>query len=152
VPFQSNGFQPNSDGSFVPRRQPRHVVPAISMCIRIDFHVETRIEAKPVHGRLWDVSHSGACLLFPTTSPVDIGHQGHITLHHPSVGTPIHSQARILWVDRLSHAIYAGALFTEPINFNTTFLGSLMRRKAQPSTSSNLGNLRDQLHDFPGFS
>ncbi|MFQ6539199.1 PilZ domain-containing protein [Aphanothece stagnina] len=136
----------------MPRRQPRQVVPAISMSIRVDFRVETRIETKPLHGRLWDVSLSGACLLFPTTSLVEIGHEGPITMHHPSVGTPIHSQARILWVDRLTHAVYAGALFTESINFETTFLRSLMRRNGQNPAPSQLGDLRDQLHDFPGFS
>ena len=53
-------------------------MPSISMTIQIDFHVD------PISfiGRLWDVSSSGACLLFPIREPVVPGLVGTLTIQH----------------------------------------------------------------------
>jgi hypothetical protein len=106
-----------------PRREPRYIVPAISVCIEVEFQAEVR----PFMGRLWDISQSGACLLFPSRHAVATGHSGPLILNPPNIGEPIRTRAEILWVDRLRVASYAGARFLETIDFDRTFLGMLMR-------------------------
>jgi len=107
-----------------PRNEERHIVPSISMTIQIDFHVDP----VPFVGRLWDVSASGACLLFPIREPVVPGLSGSLTIHHPTFGDPIRLRASSLWVDRLESASYVGVRFLERIDFEDTFLRVLMRR------------------------
>ena len=80
-----------------PRREPRYIVPAISVCIDVEFLPEARL---PI-GRLWDVSRSGACLLFPRRHAVAVGQSGPLILKPPSIGEPIRTRAEILWVDRM---------------------------------------------------
>jgi hypothetical protein len=88
------------------------------MTIQIDFYVD------PISfiGRLWDVSSSGACLLFPIREPVVPGLVGTLTIQHPIFGDPIRLRASSLWVDRLESASYVGVRFLETVDFNTTFL------------------------------
>ncbi|MFO0103742.1 MAG: PilZ domain-containing protein, partial [Cyanobium sp.] len=59
-----------------PRREPRYIVPSISVCIEVEFLPEGR----PLLGRLWDVSPSGACLLVPWRHAVAVGHRGPLIL------------------------------------------------------------------------
>ena len=106
-----------------PRNEERHLVPSISMAIQIDFHVDP----VPFIGRLWDVSPSGACLLFPIREPVEPGQTGSLTIHHPSFGDPVRLRASSLWVDRLDSVAYVGVHFLETIDFENTFLWVLMR-------------------------
>jgi hypothetical protein len=131
----------------LPRREPRHVVPAISICIQVDFHVE----AEPFIGRLWDVSQSGACLLFPKRCPLNMGHSGRLHLHHPNIGEMITTRAELVWVDELDHVVYAGALFLEPIHFEHTFLNMLMRGRSAGTSRGPLRNLRDLPNDLLGL-
>ena len=107
-----------------PRNEERHIVPSISMTIQVDFHVDPI----PFVGRLWDVSASGACLLFPIREPVVPGLSGSLTIHHPTFGDPIRLRASSLWVDRLESSSYVGVRFLEAIDFEDTFLRVLMRR------------------------
>jgi hypothetical protein len=123
-----------------PRREPRYIVPAISVCIEVEFQAEQR----PMIGRLWDVSQSGACLLFPRRHPIAPGMSGPLILKPPNIGEPIRTRAEILWVDRLRVASYAGARFLETINFGTTFLAMLMR--GDPRANGSLSRL-DLLED-----
>ena len=90
------------------------------MAIQIDFH----IDPVPFIGRLWNVSDSGACLLFPIREPVVPG----------LVGS--------LWVDRLESASYVGVRFLETVDFNTTFLKVLMSRSGGHTPVSSFGDLR----------
>ena len=99
------------------------------MTIPIDFHVDP----VPFIGRLWDVSASGACLLFPIREPVVPG----------LVGT--------LWVDRLESASYVGVRFLETFDFNTTFLNFLMRRSGGHTPVGGFGDLRSGT-EFGSFS
>ena len=99
-------------------------MPSISMSIQTEFHVDP----VPFIGRLWDVSASVACLLFPIREPVLPGLGGTITIHHPVFGDPIRMRPRSIWVDRLESASYVGVRFFEALDFNTTFLKVLMRR------------------------
>ena len=92
--------------------------------IQVDFHVDP----VPFVGRLWDVSTSGACLLFPIREPVVAGLVGSLTIHHPTFGDPIRLRASSLWVDRLESSSYVGVRFLESIDFQATFLRGLMRR------------------------
>ncbi|MFM7511824.1 MAG: PilZ domain-containing protein [Cyanobium sp.] len=110
-----------------PRREPRYIVPAISVCIEVEFLPEGR----PLIGRLWDVSQSGACLLFPRRHAVAVGHRGPLILKPPGIGEPIRTRAEILWVDSLRIAFYSGARFLERIQFESTFLAMLMRGDAR---------------------
>ena len=112
-----------SRGGQIPRREHRYVVPAISISIQVDFNSTDDLFV----GRLWDVSQSGACLLFPARCAVRSGMEGYMTIHHPSVGAAIRARARLLWTDRLNTVVYAGALFLEPVNFAGTFLNILMQ-------------------------
>lgn len=121
-----------------PRNEERHIVPSISMTIQIDFHVDP----VPFIGRLWDVSSSGACLLFPIREPVVPGLVGTLTIHHPTFGDPIRLRASSLWVDRLETASYVGVRFLETVDFNTTFLKVLMRRSAGHTPVGGFGDLR----------
>jgi hypothetical protein len=114
-----------------PRREPRFIVPAISVCIEVDFQAG----AGRLIGRLWDVSQSGACLLFPRRHAVAVGQQGPLILKPPSIGEPIRTRAEILWVDRLRAASYAGARFLEAVPFESTFLAVLMRGDVRSGTS-----------------
>ena len=79
-------------------------MPSISMTIQIDFHVD------PISfiGRLWDVSSSGACLLFPMREPVVPGFVGTLKIHQPTFGDPIRLRASSLWDDLLESASYVG--------------------------------------------
>jgi hypothetical protein len=125
-----------------PRREPRYIVPAISLWIEVEFLPEDR----PLMGRLWDVSQSGACLLFPRRHAVAVGHSGPLIIKPPGIGEPIRTRAEILWVDRLRIVSYAGARFLETIDFNSTFLAMLMRGEGRDQ--AGLGRhdlLRDQL-------
>ncbi|QVL53848.1 MAG: PilZ domain-containing protein [Cyanobium sp. M30B3] len=124
-----------------PRREPRFIVPAISVYIEVEFQPE----GKPLIGRLWDVSQSGACLLFPRRHVVAVGHSGPLILKPPSIGAPIRTRAEILWVDRLRVASYAGARFLETIDFQSTFLAMLMR--GDPRANAGLSR-----HDLLGES
>ena len=90
------------------------------MAIQIDFH----IDPVPFIGRLWNVSDSGACLLFPIREPVVPG----------LVGS--------LWVDRLESASYVGVRFLETVDFNTTFLKVLMSRSGGHTPVDGFGDLR----------
>jgi len=102
------------------KNKERQIVPSISMTIQIDFHVDL----VPFIGRLWDVSSSGACLLFPIREPVVPG----------LVST--------LWVDRLESASYVGVRFLETVDFNATFLKVLMRRSCGHTPVGRFGDLR----------
>ena len=123
-----------------PRREPRHIVPAISVCIEVEFMAES----SPFIGRLWDISQSGACLLFPRRHAVATGHSGPLILKPPNIGEPIRTRAEILWVDRLRIASYAGARFLEAIDFDNTFLSRLMR--SDPRSNAALSR-HDLLND-----
>ena len=125
-----------------PRLEPRHIVPAISVCIEVEFQVDTKL----LMGRLWDVSLSGACLLFPRRHVVTPGQQGPFVLNPPNIGEPIRGRAEVLWVDRLHIASYAGVRFLQLIAFDTTFLAMLMRSTARPCT----GLSRHELLNNPG--
>ena len=118
------GVYPGRSSAMVrPRREPRFIVPAISVCIEVEFHPHGAL----LMGRLWDISHAGACLLFPIRHAVAVGHRGTLVLKPPSIGEPIRTQAEILWVDRLRMASYVGAQFLETVHFERTFLAILMR-------------------------
>ena len=119
-----------------PRNEERHIVPSISMTIQIDFYVDP----VPFVGRLWDVSASGACLLFPIREPVVPGLSGSLTIHHPTFGDPIRLRASSLWVDRLESASYVGVRFLERIDFEDTFLRVLMRRSAGVTPVTGVGD------------
>jgi hypothetical protein len=119
-----------------PRNEERHIVPSISMTIQIDFHVDP----VPFVGRLWDVSASGACLLFPIREPVVPGLAGSLTIHHPTFGDPIRLRASSLWVDRLESASYVGVRFLESIDFEDTFLRVLMRRSGGRTPVESFGD------------
>ena len=95
-------------------------MPSISMTIQIDFYVDP----VPFIGRLWDVSSSGACLLFPIREPV------------------VPRWVGSLWVDRLESAAYVGVRFLETVDFNTTFLKVLMRRSGGHTPVGGFGDLR----------
>jgi hypothetical protein len=123
-----------------PRREPRYIVPAISVCIEVEFMAES----SPFIGRLWDISQSGACLLFPRRHAVATGHSGPLILKPPNIGEPIRTRAEILWVDRLRIASYAGARFLEAIDFDNTFLSRLMR--SDPRSNAALSR-HDLLND-----
>ena len=103
-----------------PRNEESHIVPSISMTIQIEFHVDP----VPFIGRLWDVSSSGACLLFPIREPV------------------VPRWASSLWVDRLESASFVGVRFLETVDFNTTFLKVLMRRSGGYTPVGDFGDLR----------
>ena len=117
------------------------------MTIQIDFHVDPL----PFIGRLWDVSASGACLLFPIREPVVPGLVGTLTIHHPNFGDPIRLRASALWVDRLESASYVGVRFLETVDFNTTFLSFLMRRSGGHTPVGGVGDLLSG-QAFGGFS
>jgi hypothetical protein len=121
-----------------PRNEERHIVPSISMTIQIDFHVD------PLRfiGRLWDVSSSGACLLFPIREPVVTGLVGTLTIQHPIFGDPIRLRASSLWVDRLESASFVGVRFLETFDFNITFLKVLMRRSGGHTPLADFSDLR----------
>ena len=129
-----------------PRNEERHIVPSISMTIQIEFHVDPL----PFVGRLWDVSASGACLLFPNREPVVPGLAGSLTIHHPTFGDPIRLRASSLWVDRLESSSYVGVRFLEAIDFETTFLRVLMRRSGGVTPVVGSGELRSGTA-FGGF-
>lgn len=114
----------------LPRREPRFIVPAISVCIEVEFQPGNTL----VIGRLWDISHAGACLLFPIRHAVAVGQRGSLILKPPSIGEPIRTRAELLWVDRLRMASYVGALFLETVPFEHTFLAVLMRHDGRPAT------------------
>jgi hypothetical protein len=120
-----------------PRGEPRYIVPAISVCIEVEFMAEDR----PFMGRLWDVSQSGACLLFPRRHAVTPGQSGPLILKPPGIGEPIRTRAEILWVDKLRIASYAGARFLEQIDFESTFLGRLMRGDPRSNTAPSRHDL-----------
>lgn len=125
VPPSRRSGRPSSGGDGArPRREPRHVVPAISFAIQADFHGTAQCHV----GRLWDVSRSGACLLFPARHPLVVGESGSLILHPPTIGTAIETRAELLWIDRLRHSSYAGLLFLEAVTFEDTFLAMLLRR------------------------
>ena len=123
-----------------PRHEERHIVPSISMTIQIEFHVDP----VPFVGRLWDVSVSGACLLFPIREPVVPGLAGSLTIHHPTFGDPIRLRASSLWVDRLESSSYVGVRFLESIDFEDTFLRVLMRRSGGRTPLEGLGHLHPE--------
>ncbi|MCX5941040.1 MAG: PilZ domain-containing protein [Cyanobium sp. LacPavin_0818_WC50_MAG_67_9] len=123
-----------------PRNEERHIVPSISMTIQVEFH----FDPVPFVGRLWDVSASGACLLFPIREPVVPGLSGSLTIHHPTFGDPIRLRASSLWVDRLESASYVGVRFLERIDFEDTFLRVLMRRSGGRTPVEGLGYLHPE--------
>ncbi|MDI9405805.1 MAG: PilZ domain-containing protein [Chitinophagaceae bacterium] len=133
--FGAQASRDSGDGQ-IPRREPRFVVPAISISIQVDLLVPPDLFV----GRLWDVSQSGACLLFPARCQIQPGMAGALTIHHPSVGSSIHTRAVLLWTDRLNTVVYAGAFFQEPVRFEQTFLSMLMR---SARTTSSLPQLFD---------
>jgi hypothetical protein len=138
--------RPYDDPDHRARKETRRILPAVSISIRVDFHVAD----SPFIGRLWDISPSGACLLFPPEVPLEVSQKGPITLHHPSIGESIRSHYNVAWVDRLSHALYCGGVFTESIQFESTFLSTLMRR-GDDTPGRRLTDLQEGLHHFPGF-
>ena len=111
-------------------------MPSISLMIQSEFHVDP----VPFVGRLWDVSSSGACLLFPIREPVVPGLVGTLTIHHPTFGDPIRLRASSLWVDRLESASYVGVRFLETVDFSTTFLKVLMRRSGGHTPVEGFGD------------
>lgn len=125
-----------------PRLEPRHIVPAISVCIEVEFQVGTKL----LIGRLWDISLSGACLLFPRRHVVTPGQQGPFVMNPPNIGEPIRGRAEVLWVDRLNIASFAGVRFLQPIAFDSTFLAVLMRSTARPCS----GMCRHEQLNNPG--
>ena len=129
-----------------PRNEERHIVPSISMTIQVDFHVDP----VPFVGRLWDVSASGACLLFPIREPVVSGLAGSLTIHHPTFGDPIRLRASSLWVDRVQSSFYVGVRFLEVIDFDATFLRVLIRRSGGFTPVVDSGDLRSG-SDFGRF-
>ena len=130
-----------------PRREPRHVVPAISFSIRVDFQVESELYV----GRLWDISKTGACIVFPPHHRVKMGSSGPLVMHHPNVGEPICARGELLWIDDLGHALYTGFRLLDPIDFEITFLRMLLGRSSGTSSADRLRSLRDVPLDFESF-
>ncbi|MBM5824725.1 MAG: PilZ domain-containing protein [Cyanobacteria bacterium M_surface_10_m2_119] len=130
-----------------PRREPRHVVPAISFCIPVDFFAGDELYV----GRLGDISQTGDCLVFPPHHRVSVGSSGPLVMHHPNVGEPIHARGELLWIDDLDHALYTGFSFLDPIDFERTFLRMLLGRSSGTSATGRLRSLRDIAQDMDGF-
>lgn len=130
-----------------PRLEPRHIVPAISVSIGVEFQVGDQL----LMGRLWDVSLSGACLLFPRRHEVRSGQQGPLVMSPPNMGEPIRGRAEVLWVDRLHMASYAGVRFLQPIAFDSTFLAMLMRSTARPCMGLSRHELMNDAGDQLGL-
>ncbi|MEB3264512.1 MAG: PilZ domain-containing protein [Synechococcus sp.] len=105
-----------------PRREERFLLPAVTIWIPATF----RFKEQDHHGRLWDVSHSGCCLLFPPGVGVHPGVSGELMISHPSSNQSIPTSILILWVDREAGGTYAGCRFTRKIDFSRTFLNTLM--------------------------
>ena len=102
-----------------PRNEERHIVPSISLTIQSEFHVDP----VPFVGRLWDVSASGACLLFPIREPVVPGLSGSLTIHHPTFDGPIRLRASSLGGERLPSSSFVWVRVLENIDFGHTFGG-----------------------------
>ena len=120
-----SGFStPAGAGDETPRREPRHVVPVISFSITVALELPQRT----IHGRLWDISRSGACLLLPAHPDLRGGQEGPMELHHPNGGESIQTRSRLVWVDDQSNAAYAGATFLDAVSFEGTFLAMLVTR------------------------
>lgn len=143
--FGAQASEASGDGQ-IPRREPRFVVPAISISIQVDLLVPPDLFV----GRLWDVSQSGACLQFPARCQIRPGMAGALTIHHPSVGSSIHTRAVLLWTDRLKNVVYAGAFFQEPVRFEQTFLKILMRSARTTSSLPQLFDPQGRLDALPG--
>lgn len=143
--FGTQASRDSGDGQ-IPRREPRFVVPAISISIQVDLLVPPDLFV----GRLWDVSQSGACLLFPARCQIQPGMAGALTIHHPSVGSSIHTRAVLLWTDRLNTVVYAGAFFQEPVRFEQTFLSMLMRSARTTSSLPQLFDPQGRPDALPG--
>ena len=143
--FGAQASRDSGDGQ-IPRREPRFVVPAISISIQVDLLVPPDLFV----GRLWDVSQSGACLLFPARCQIQPGMAGALTIHHPSVGSSIHTRAVLLWTDRLNTVVYAGAFFQEPVRFEQTFLSMLMRSARTTSSLPQLFDPQGRPDALPG--
>ncbi len=88
-------------------------------------------EQEHTTSRLWDVSHSGCCLLFPPGLGVHPGVSGELVISHPMSNQSIPGSILILWVDREAGGTYAGAASPAESNFSRTFLNSLMHPQDQ---------------------
>ena len=123
-----------------PRREPRHVVPAVSFHIQVNFHTETELYV----GRLWDISDAGACLMFPSHHRgARVGCNAMLEMFHPNIAEPIRASGEVLWIDDLEHAIFLGLIFHEPIDLEQTFLRMLKGRSSGNAPTDRLRSLRD---------
>lgn len=131
-----------------PRREPRHVVPAVSFYIQVNFHTATELYV----GRLWDISQSGACLMFPSHHRgARVGCSGALEMYHPNIAEPIRTSGDVIWIDDLGHAIFLGLIFHEPIDLEQTFLRMLKGRSSGSAPQDHLRSLRENDGDSEGF-
>jgi hypothetical protein len=63
-----------------PRSEERFLLPAVTIWIPATLKARNG----DLHGRLWDVSQSGCCLLFPPGSGLYPGMAGPLMITHPS--------------------------------------------------------------------
>ncbi|MCT0226228.1 PilZ domain-containing protein [Synechococcus sp. CS-1328] len=105
-----------------PRREERFLLPAITIWIGGIFTVNN----VHLHGRLWDISWSGCCMLFPPGEGVHAGQRGSLLISHPTTSSVILTAGLVMWVDREAGGTYAGCRFTKKVDFNQTFLNVLM--------------------------
>ncbi|MEA5423028.1 MULTISPECIES: PilZ domain-containing protein [unclassified Synechococcus] len=105
-----------------PRREERFLLPAITIWIGAIFTVNDLQH----HGRLWDISWSGCCLLFPPGERVNASQKGSLLISHPSTNSVIPTAVMVMWVDREAGGTYAGCRFSRRVDFSQTFLRGLM--------------------------
>lgn len=102
-----------------PRNEARHVVPSISMTIRIEFHADPGLFVR----RLCDLSALGACLLFPLREPVVPALFGSLSIRHPTFDGPIRLRASSLGSERLPSSSSVWVRVLENIDFGHAFGG-----------------------------
>jgi hypothetical protein len=102
------------------RRDIRYSVPVFS----IRIHTEILVDDQRYVGLLWDVSRSGACVRSFEKMPAR--QNVLIRFHDPSRMEVIERTGRLIWVDLVMKAYYAGMSFDQPIDSHNTFLSRLL--------------------------
>ena len=90
----------------------------------IRIHTEILVGDQRYVGLLWDVSRSGACVR--SFEKVPARQNVLIRFHDPSRTEVIERTGRLIWVDLVMKAYYAGMSFDQPIDSHNTFLSRLL--------------------------
>ena len=140
LPFQ-NSLLPRLDSgpamstSRIPRREERHLLPFFSVVLKVELIADGFTH----QGYLWDVTSRGACLCLrdDDDAPLSLAQEALIHFISPNQDESLGSRCRIIWLNSMYGACFAGVELDQTLDLSSTFFHQLLHPRYLPEASPN---------------